>query len=208
MAAPRSIAFPLVLTLVAAAPAVSQTEVLEPVEQMIDDISELGFSLRQVERDLRQPSDFGKVYRLPGRDDEFMRIQGAVFAVFPRSVYAYNKKSKKIWPVIAFGTEFYIGPPPDVVEAMAVPSPTDHPDRIRHRIELRVEPDLATLDRADVRIRPGEPREHALVTTTPALYRRPVEASSVDLRLVDDPGYRTTRLNELLARAAKASCQK
>ncbi|MHC4427359.1 MAG: hypothetical protein ACYS0D_01990, partial [Planctomycetota bacterium] len=60
---------PFILTVLWVAPAATgQTTVdLEPIDQSIEDVSALSMSLREIAPDLRQPNDFSRVFRVPGR---------------------------------------------------------------------------------------------------------------------------------------------
>ena len=80
---------------------------LRPIEQGVADVSPLSESLRVLELNLQQPIDFAEVYRVPGRTDWLMRASGALFAVFPQSVYSSTRIGTM--PVIPNNTVFYIG---------------------------------------------------------------------------------------------------
>jgi hypothetical protein len=96
---------------------------LVPVEQGVGDVGPASRSLRVAPLDLRQPSDFDRVYRIPsgvgpgvgrggllappGPGDRFARVNGAVTAVFPRSQYTVT--SRGLVPDVPAGTVFYIG---------------------------------------------------------------------------------------------------
>jgi hypothetical protein len=129
--------FPIVLTLLATAPAAAQLAVpLEPVDQMIEDVSVLSTSLREIEPGLRRPNDFSRVYRARGRGDRFMRVQGALFAEFPESVYGTTREGETL-ALVPDGTTFYIGPPPGLDDRPVLAAPRE--DLIRGRIDLRVD---------------------------------------------------------------------
>lgn len=101
---------------------------LQPIEQTIGDVDPLFVSQRILPIDLRLPSAFGRVYRVPGSrstlggsaetppsvlgpGELLMRVDGAVTAVFPRSVYVASGGSPQA--VIPPSTVFYIGPLPE-----------------------------------------------------------------------------------------------
>jgi len=100
---------------------------LVPVEQTVGDVGPLRHGLRLAPVDLRSPSGFDNVYRLPGSShgvpggivtpgDQLVRANGAVTAVFSRSQYSVTKSG--LLPDIPAGTVFRIGrlplaePPP------------------------------------------------------------------------------------------------
>lgn len=82
---------------------------LEPVEQGVGDRGGFQRSLRVLPLDLRLPSGFQQVYRVPGQADMMMRGNGALFAVFPRSVY--RRTPLGTLPVAPPDTHFSIGVP-------------------------------------------------------------------------------------------------
>lgn len=194
--------FALLMSLLAAAPAGGQV-MLEPIDQTIEDIASLAISLRTVEPGLQQPAGFSEVYRVPGRDDQFMRVQGALHAVFPKSVYAYDKK-KGIYPVVPDGTVFHIGlPPPD---PDARPQPARPAEAFPGRIDLRFRPAQALPVAAAVPLRPYDAMEDepnaGRVINVPVRERPMMNRSR--LRIVSDREYRTERLHELMIRAAQS----
>jgi len=85
-------------------------EPLKPVEAGVADVGPLSESLRAVDVrvELGNPTGFGRVYEVPGRPGQYMRIDGGLWAVFPQSVYVRDRKGNEV-PEIPPGTEFYIG---------------------------------------------------------------------------------------------------
>ncbi len=81
---------------------------LQRVEEVWGDAGPLNTSLRSLDIDMRQPSNFEHVYRVPGSGDLLTRMDGSLAAVFPRSVYASRRRGGVV-PVIPPGTVFYIG---------------------------------------------------------------------------------------------------
>jgi hypothetical protein len=81
------------------------------------DTSPNAISLKRMDLDLRQPSGFQHVYQISSIDafgakqTTFMRMDGAVTAVFPRSVYLPTAAG--LLPDIPPGTVFHIGPLPE-----------------------------------------------------------------------------------------------
>ncbi len=87
---------------------------LEAVDAGTEDVSPLGESLRMVPIDMRVNDAFTRIYRLDGVDgweDQFARREGALTAVFPRSVYVPSSLGVGI--AIPAGTVFIIGDPPE-----------------------------------------------------------------------------------------------
>jgi hypothetical protein len=64
------------------------------VDQGREDVGALGTSLRMEGVDMRLPAGFQRVYRVPGRDDLLMRGNGALFAIFPESVYRATRNGR------------------------------------------------------------------------------------------------------------------
>ena len=130
--------------LIGPAPVAGQADTLEAVDQTIEDVSALSASLRKIETGLRQPGGFEHVYRVPGEDDRLMRIHGALHAVFPRSVYARDRKGLR--PLIPNDTVFYVGPPGVDVrgyETRSNASAGARPSgRLNGRINLKLQPQL------------------------------------------------------------------
>lgn len=82
----------------------------EPVDQGFEDRGPLSTSLREIPAELRVGGGgFGRVYRLPGLDGQYVRSSGALRAVFPRSLYVSTRQGV-IMPVPA-GTVYVIGDP-------------------------------------------------------------------------------------------------
>ncbi|MBX3375771.1 MAG: hypothetical protein KF678_02055 [Phycisphaeraceae bacterium] len=99
-----------------------------PVEPGKEDVNPHALTMRRIELDLRKPVDFDNLYQISkadafGRGQRlFMRIDGGVTAVFPRSVYS-GAVSGGV-PEIPPGTVFWIGVPPVEVETLP-PMPGD-----------------------------------------------------------------------------------
>lgn len=101
------------------------------VEQMVGDVGPLGTSLRELSTDLRVPTSFDAVYRLPrgvagiggiGGQPQLARVNGAVIAVFPRSVYDWTDNGPRA--DVPPGTVYYIGSMPRAIAAIHAPGPT------------------------------------------------------------------------------------
>lgn len=93
------------------------SEAPRPVLQGVDDVSPLQQSLSLEPVDLRQPSGFDRVYRLPTRpnffgrvrESAFFRASGGLVAVFPQSSYRTVGRGVDIAEVPA-GTVYQLGP--------------------------------------------------------------------------------------------------
>lgn len=81
-----------------------------------EDASPLAITLQRMDVDLRVPTGFDGVYQISRADAfgrgqaMFMRVDGAVNAVFPRSVYSPSPMGTVI--EVPPGTVFWIGPVP------------------------------------------------------------------------------------------------
>ncbi len=84
---------------------------LERIEQGFEDVSPLATSLEHYNIELRQPSGFDSVYRVPGSDGLLMRRDGALHALFERSEYVPTRFGAQA--VAPPGTIYSIGPPSD-----------------------------------------------------------------------------------------------
>ncbi len=112
----------LVCVLAMSAAGVAQAQVgnrlqLEPVDPDHGDVGPLRVSTRSMPVDMRSPSGFDRVFRVPGStggvgamdvpEDRFARVSGGIAAVFPRSDYVDGKKGK--YALVPAGTVYYIG---------------------------------------------------------------------------------------------------
>lgn len=94
----------------------------QPIPTQLDegvaDLDPNTISLRKMDIDLRQDTDFDHIYSPPGRPDLLMRRSGAVTAVFQHSFY--NAGEGGMVCLIPPGTVFFIGEP---CESPGLPSP-------------------------------------------------------------------------------------
>jgi len=97
----------LIIAVILATPVLGQDNLLKPVEQSVEDVSQLSTSFRYIEPGLLKPSGFDRVYRYSGRTDFFVRIDGATHAVFPKSTYVPSRHGDIA--TVPPGTVFYIG---------------------------------------------------------------------------------------------------
>jgi hypothetical protein len=128
------------------------------IEQGIGDVDPARTSLRRMQTDLRAPTGFESVYKFDRTDAfgnvqrSFMRIDGATYAVFPRS--SYVDTSVGSLAAIPAGTTFYIGGLPDArTRQVARTSP---PTLVRLALDTRLtmKPDASApsaLDRDDAK---------------------------------------------------------
>ncbi|MCA9299717.1 MAG: hypothetical protein KDA28_11655 [Phycisphaerales bacterium] len=96
-----------VLLLLASESSAQHVQDLERIDPGIEDVGVERDGRLFLETDLRLPSSFDTIYRTPeswGVGDQFFRRDGAVTAVFPRSVY-----DGALTPGVPAGTIFHIG---------------------------------------------------------------------------------------------------
>jgi hypothetical protein len=104
------------------------------VDQGREDVGALGTSLRMEGVDMRLPAGFQRVYRVPGRDDLLMRGNGALFAIFPESVYRATRNGRVA--VAPPGTVYSIGMPGALhTQPIAPPQPTFAPGQFDGRVD-------------------------------------------------------------------------
>jgi hypothetical protein len=221
------------LSLLLAASAVAQeldVRALTPVEPTVADTGPLSLSLRELQVDFRGPVGFENIYRVPGyEDDLFMRVDGAIYAVFPQSVYA-NSQSGPV-PLIPHGTIFYIGSESmNALTALNEPADNVWVDRSGLRIDSRIDfRREAPEDGGDPNARSSASREAAAerfsMGTSPSMRSmprsrivRPASPGSAASRddegsstlaktIATDETYRADRLRELMRRAAEADAE-
>lgn len=93
-----------------------------PVEPGREDVSPHAITMRRIEIDLRKPTDFESVYQVSnvdafgGGQRMFIRVDGGLTAVFPRSVYSGARVGGV--PQIPPDTVFWIGMPPVAFDAL------------------------------------------------------------------------------------------
>lgn len=187
------------------------------VEQTVGDVDPLGVSIRNLQTDLRQPMGFRDVFRIQGssRDaagwgipnptggDLFARMDGAITAVFPQSVYINTRNG--MVPLVPPGTVFFIGALPfDRFGAATCESPTS-PDWVDTRVDTRVGTAPAVpaaghiTDHADQREVPSSARRDKAAGDRAGV-QKPPPAPSPSI-MTDEPLRRKT-VRELIMRAA------
>lgn len=171
---------------------------LKVVEANVGDLGPLSLSLRSLQLDLRQPTNFDRVYRAPGQDGLLMRINGGLYAVFDRSLYAPSKQG--LMPLIPGGTVFYIGRPSflDDVEPALVESNTGLLDPQSHTNHLQT--------RNEMGVRPAS--SVSSITSGPLLHRSSgrragakTTGRGVPATIINNPDYRAARIRQLMKKA-------
>jgi hypothetical protein len=181
---------------------------LKSLDQSVEDTGPLSRSFRVPPTDLRGPSGFQQVYRVPGQEELLMRGSGELFAVFPYSSYLPTRRG--LVPTIPAGTVFYIGLPmepnfpPPVGAARVNGQPpaarTLPPDRAQYDQRISTQ----RHDQVESRV-----PEDVAVMAPPALSRPTREAQTrfggePAATVLTDETYRAQRIGELLSEAAKA----
>ena len=103
-----------------------------PVQPGVSDVGPLATSLRVVPLDLRQESDFSRVYQIDR--ERFARQAGGLIAIFPRSVYIATPSG--VVADIPPGTIFQIGALP-APEPLPEPSPLARVMQVDRRMPTR-----------------------------------------------------------------------
>lgn len=203
------------------APAATGTpQDFERVEAGIADIDPLTAGLRELRLDLRTPTGFEDVYRVPGRDDLFMRVDGGLYAIFPRSRYDQGRFGPV--PQVPDNTIFHIGRPDAHSLARLLPEPLagigGHPRPTPAAALSTRQPghrqvdaiDLLVDNRLDLTVTaPGnESAAPAAPIAVPARAVRERAAVHGGVRFLADPAYRARRVRELLRQAATAAAKR
>ena len=174
-----------------------------PITPNVSDVGPLSTDLRMLERGLRTPRGFERVFevRTGGGDRVLFRRNGAVTAVFPRSVYEPSRRGLEA--VVPPGTTFVIGDPGAGLESMGLlPGLRPRADTgvptsplfIPTRIDLRIDTALVTAIGA-------EPRGTDLPPRRPTV-RRSLSGSAAGLDQMVGP------VEALLRRAAAADANR
>ncbi len=203
------------------APAASGTpQDFERVEAGVADVDPLTAGLRQLQLDLRMPTGFEDVYRVPGRDDLFMRVDGGLYAIFPRSRYDQGRLGPI--PVVPDNTIFHIGRPDATALAGLLPVPLrgvgGHLRSTLAAAQATRQPGLLQNDAVDLLLdnrldlsvtAPGDgSAAPAAPIAVPAHPVRDRPAVHGGVRFLASPAYRARRVRELLRRAAAAAAKR
>lgn len=173
----------------AAAPVNAQPAGARPIEPTVGDAGPLSVNTRVMPRDPRHPLGFDRLYSITrtdafGSGEVFLRISGAVTAVFPRSSYINTPRG----PIaeIPAGTRFHIGRLPDEYTPRAEAPP---PSLLRSSLAM----DLRAADPAPIGAAPLD---------TPPDARPPAGAPTVELASIwTSEEYRQVRIGQILAQA-------
>lgn len=188
-----------------------------PLDQGIEDATELGASLRQVPMGLREPMNFDRVYSIAGTDDLLMRAHGGLYAVFPESTYQRGSSNA----MVPTGTVFYIGrsslkqiglPDIDPVTGEIAEKPEGlRGDEVDARVDARVDGRVregVTMPTQGLLIDAQRASRSMVSRVVPAMKMQVVgdvdEATAANAPILHDANYRVERVAELLARAASA----
>ncbi len=184
---------------------------LKVVEPGVGDVGPVATGTRLLPTDLRQPSGFERVYRVPGSTrgvyglapseagERLARVDGAITAVFPRSEYVKTKKG--IRPVFPADTIFYIGNSP----LLDLPAPAAPHERSVNAVSyaygvppstMQVASLRASAELADLRVHPGEDRYFE----EPARPLKPDEPPPA-ANVFTDEQFRRARIRSLLMSA-------
>lgn len=185
---------------------------LQVVDPGVGDVGPLGISTRSLPVDLRSPSGFDRVYRVPGSSrgvggfattpvgERLARVDGGITAVFDRSEYVQTKKG--IRPVFPANTVFYIGDSP----LLNLPDAGRPHDRSINTVSYAINAQASTLDialpsisaaqPADFRVRPGD----GLLYQEAARTLRP-DAPEPAANVFTDEQFRRSRIRSLLMSA-------
>lgn len=128
---------------------------LETVDAGVADRNGLDTSMRMLPIDLRLPTGFSSVYRVPGRDDMLMRGNGALYAVFAQSTY--RRSARGAIPIAPAGVVYSIGMPggADFPGGALRTGRDDGQPSAEARIDLRVKPTSAGATRGGFSLQTG-----------------------------------------------------
>ncbi len=169
------------LALSASAPA--QMTPLTPVDENVADVSPLRTSLIRLEPDHGWATGFERVYESPLYPDRFIRVHGAVWAMFPKSEYLQTEDG--LLPLIPASAEFFIGPPPLMLATPAAAAPS---------------PNYVSL-LAPSRYLGADNQRDSRATWTPAR-ARPEAPAPARVTIWSSSDYRSRRLDAILRQAA------
>lgn len=168
---------------------------LRRVEPLVADANPLSFAGRVQGANLSVPSSFGAgLYQIPANANSryagwFVRAQGGMYAVFPRSDYAVQ--DDRIFAVIPPGTQFFMGGVPGALQAGARPGGPSSP------LPPRAEPSPPPIV-PDFAARPDDERPRVLTDAA----RPPEDGAARVARALASEGFRGARLESLLQAAA------
>ncbi len=188
---------------------------LQVVDPGVADLGPLSISTRSLPIDLRSPSGFDRVYRVPGSTrgvggfnttpvgERLARVDGGITAVFDRSEYVQTKQG--IRPVFPANTIFYIGDSP----LLNLPDAGRPRERSVNAVSyafdmqassLAAAPARAAAEPADFRVHPGEESLYQ-ESARPMKADEPAPAANV----FTDEQFRRERIRALLMSALARS---
>lgn len=188
------------------------------IDQTVADVDPLRVSLRHLSTDLRQPTGFSDIFRIEGSqshlsrygfsttpaNDLLARVDGAVTAVFPQSVYIPTREG--IVPLIPPGTVFFIGGIPADFFASpdaAPPPPTFVNSRIDQRADASSPPvSWQPPGVAGIPPPPSGPRQPTRRTDERLLTAEPTRVATPAI-MTDEP-LRRSMVRGLIMKAADA----
>lgn len=182
---------------------------LRAVEPNIGDVGPLSTSSRLLPLDTRLPTNFDRVYRIPGsskgvatfnsapgQEDKLVRISGGISAVFSRSDYFRTRKGK-LATAIPPGTVFHIGRIPDSVLGIA-----PEPARPVSILSASLATDTRMLEQAV-----SSRAESMQIETSPVSFRpertKLRDRSSPVPTVLSDDSFRVNRIKAILLAAAR-----
>lgn len=192
---------------------------LTRVEQNVADVDPLGVSFRQLSTDLRQPTGFRDVFRIdnanldgprygysnPSHATMLARVDGAVTAVFPQSVYMPTRKGSVA--MIPPGTIFYIGGlPSDSFSSFDEPPPSE--TRVDSRVDLRavgVFADTMSMQHGAIVTQQGpapQPTSKVQPLASPPLHQGNGQEATPSPGIMTDESIRRSEVRRLLKQAA------
>jgi hypothetical protein len=177
-----------------------------PIDQGVGDAGPLSTSLRETHPGLRQPTGFDNVYHVPGRDDLFMRMDGGMVAVFPRSTYV--RKSGRNSATVPPGTVFYIGIPTHL--AMNAPDSAGVLPGWQFRLATRIAPEVDQPQSTQTnKLNRGfderrQSQQSSSINASASDDAREVASPTV-FTIANDQAYRARRVQQLLQQAAGSS---
>lgn len=178
------------------------------VDQTRGDVGPISSSLSRTDMsaELRTPTGFESVYRLPGLGPDgrpqFARSSGAITAVFSRSAYASNGGAT--FAEVPAGTTYFIGRLPDRPLAPGL----DRPGQASTFVNTLATGAISTSTRDSTGPSTGFPsgsRDRSLPAPSPQ--PPPAERMTRPASVMLDEWYRVKRVNELLREAARSAVE-
>lgn len=174
-----------------------QSPAMKTVDPGVADMGPLATQGRVMPKDVRQPSQFDRVYEVEMNGQKFFaRANGATIAVFPRSAYAFVGGT--VIPIVPAGTKFFLGKLPD--GARPVDTGQYAPPNSAARSPMLADSARPLGNWIDRSAAAGPERLDANMRSVGPVS----EVSSTGVSLWENETYRISRLAELLDAARKA----